>query len=232
MTKASSVSGAVRMTARGDRTGRAPRRARRATRIVAVQLSDLGRYRRPGAHIDDARERAHRLAHGHRRRRSSAPLRAAGDAGRGAPPRTSAACSCSWASSAPATLLLFFTALRLTDVAIGMFLLFTAPVYVALLAPRLHAPAARPGRLPGAGRRPGRLLTILVPGIARRPRRVGARRRLRGRGGPHLRRLSRSSPRTLTRTTAARRSPSPRWSSTPCSSCHSPSGRSSAAATD
>jgi len=34
-------------------------------------------------------------------------------------------------------LLLFFVTLRLTDVAIGMFLLFMAPVYVALLAPRL-----------------------------------------------------------------------------------------------
>jgi drug/metabolite transporter (DMT)-like permease len=34
-------------------------------------------------------------------------------------------------------LLLFFTTLRLTDVSIGMFLLFMAPVYVALSAPRL-----------------------------------------------------------------------------------------------
>ena len=35
------------------------------------------------------------------------------------------------------TLLLFFFALRLAGVAIGMFLMFTGPVYVALAAPRL-----------------------------------------------------------------------------------------------
>ena len=36
-----------------------------------------------------------------------------------------------------ATLLFFFIALRLAGVAIGMFLLFTAPVYVSLVASRL-----------------------------------------------------------------------------------------------
>ena len=42
------------------------------------------------------------------------------------------------------TILLFFIALRLTDASIGMFLLFTNPVYVALLAPRLmRQPADR-----------------------------------------------------------------------------------------
>jgi DME family drug/metabolite transporter len=45
----------------------------------------------------------------------------------------------------PTCLLLFFVTLRLTDVAIGMFLLFMAPVYVALLAPRLMG--QRPDRI-------------------------------------------------------------------------------------
>ena len=47
------------------------------------------------------------------------------------------------------TLLLFFIALRLTDVAIGTFLMFTGPVYVALVAPRFctSVPTASSTRL-------------------------------------------------------------------------------------
>ncbi len=40
------------------------------------------------------------------------------------------------------TILLFFLAMRLADVAIGMFLLFTSPVYVALLTPEYTMPFA------------------------------------------------------------------------------------------
>jgi len=65
-----------------------------------------------------------------------------------------------------ATLLLFFTALRLTDVAIGMFLLFMAPVYVALLAPRLLRQRPDPIVYPALGVALAGLTTILIPGIA------------------------------------------------------------------
>jgi drug/metabolite transporter (DMT)-like permease len=62
-------------------------------------------------------------------------------------------------------LLLFFLALRLTDVAIGMFLLFTGPVYVAILAPRLMG--QRPDRIvyPALAIALAGMLTILLPGI-------------------------------------------------------------------
>lgn len=60
-------------------------------------------------------------------------------------------------------LLLFFTTLRLTDVAIGMFLLFMAPVYVALSAPRLLQ--QRPDRIvyPALVVALAGMATILVP---------------------------------------------------------------------
>ncbi len=63
------------------------------------------------------------------------------------------------------TLLLFFLALRLTDVAVGMFLLFTGPVYVALLAPRLMG--ERPDRIvyPALAIALGGMAVILVPGL-------------------------------------------------------------------
>jgi drug/metabolite transporter (DMT)-like permease len=63
------------------------------------------------------------------------------------------------------TLLLFFLALRLTDVAIGMFLLFTGPVYVALVAPRLlHQ---RPDRVvyPALALAVAGMAAILLPGL-------------------------------------------------------------------
>jgi drug/metabolite transporter (DMT)-like permease len=62
-------------------------------------------------------------------------------------------------------LLLFFLALRLTDVAIGMFLLFTGPVYVAFLAPRLMH--QRPDRIvyPALAIALAGMATILLPGL-------------------------------------------------------------------
>jgi drug/metabolite transporter (DMT)-like permease len=62
-------------------------------------------------------------------------------------------------------LLLFFLALRLTDVAIGMFLLFTGPVYVAILAPRLTH--QRPDRVvyPALAVALIGMATILLPGM-------------------------------------------------------------------
>ena len=82
-----------------------------------------------------------------------------------------------------ATLLLFFIALRGTSVAIGMFLQFLAPVWVALLAPRvfrvpterivypaLGVALARPGRDPDA--------------VAARGGRQGLDRRRRRRASP------------------------------------------------
>ena len=57
------------------------------------------------------------------------------------------------------TLLLFFVAIRGTSVAIGMFLQFLAPVWVALIAPRIFRARTERDRLPCAGdrpRRPGR----------------------------------------------------------------------------
>lgn len=62
-------------------------------------------------------------------------------------------------------ILLFFLAMRLTDVAIGMFLMFTGPVYVALLAPRLMR--QRPDRIvyPALAIALAGMATILLPGI-------------------------------------------------------------------
>ena len=54
------------------------------------------------------------------------------------------------------TLLLFFVAIRGTSVAIGMFLQFLAPVWVALIAPRIFRGPDRGDRLPGARDRPRR----------------------------------------------------------------------------
>ena len=68
------------------------------------------------------------------------------------------------------TLLMFFIALRLTDVAIAMFLLFTGPVYVALLAPRLLG--ERPDRIvyPAVAVALAGMAVMLLPGL------VGAHR--------------------------------------------------------
>lgn len=68
------------------------------------------------------------------------------------------------------TLLFFFIALRLTDVSIAMFLLFTGPVYVGLLAPRLLG--QRPDRVvyPALGLALAGMAVILLPGL------VGAHR--------------------------------------------------------
>ena len=63
------------------------------------------------------------------------------------------------------TLLLFFIALRLAGVAIGMFLMFTGPVYVALAAPRLlHQ---RPDRVvyPALALALAGMAAILLPGL-------------------------------------------------------------------
>jgi drug/metabolite transporter (DMT)-like permease len=63
------------------------------------------------------------------------------------------------------TILLFFVALRLTDVAIGMFLLFTNPVYVALLAPRLMRQPADRIVVPALVIALAGMLVILLPGL-------------------------------------------------------------------
>ncbi len=63
------------------------------------------------------------------------------------------------------TLLLFFVALRLAGVAIGMFLMFTGPVYVGLVAPRLLG--QRPDRIvyPALVLAVAGMAVILVPGM-------------------------------------------------------------------
>jgi DME family drug/metabolite transporter len=63
------------------------------------------------------------------------------------------------------TLLLFFIALRLAGVAIGMFLFFTGPVYVALAAPRLLR--QRPDRIvyPALVLAVAGMAAILLPGL-------------------------------------------------------------------
>jgi drug/metabolite transporter (DMT)-like permease len=79
--------------------------------------------------------------------------------------RRSAGWLCLMGVFSASTLLLFFIALRLTDVAIGMFLLFTGPVYVGLMAPRmLHQ---RPDRIvyPALGLAVAGMATILLPGV-------------------------------------------------------------------
>jgi drug/metabolite transporter (DMT)-like permease len=63
------------------------------------------------------------------------------------------------------TILLFFVALRLTDVAIGMFLLFTNPVYVALLAPRFMHQAADRIVYPALAVALSGMVVILLPGL-------------------------------------------------------------------
>jgi drug/metabolite transporter (DMT)-like permease len=60
-------------------------------------------------------------------------------------------------------LLLFFTALRLTNVAIGMFLLFMSPVWVAMLAPRLLRQRTDPWVYPAVAVAFVGLVVILVP---------------------------------------------------------------------
>jgi drug/metabolite transporter, DME family len=63
------------------------------------------------------------------------------------------------------TILLFFFAMRLTDVSIGMFLLFTSPVYVALLAPRLMRQPADRIVYPALAVALAGMLVILLPGL-------------------------------------------------------------------
>ncbi len=63
------------------------------------------------------------------------------------------------------TILLFFIALRLTDASIGMFLLFTNPVYVALLAPRLMRQPADRIVYPSLAIALAGMLVILLPGL-------------------------------------------------------------------
>lgn len=65
----------------------------------------------------------------------------------------------------PACLLLFFVTLRLTDVAIGMFLLFMAPVYVALLAPRLLGQRSDRIVAPALGLAVAGMVAILLPAL-------------------------------------------------------------------
>ncbi len=61
------------------------------------------------------------------------------------------------------TLMLFFISMRLTNVAIGMFLLFLSPIWVALLAPlTVHEPTDRVV-FPALGIAMGGLAFILVP---------------------------------------------------------------------
>ena len=64
-----------------------------------------------------------------------------------------------------ATLLLFFIALRDTNVSIGMFLEFMAPVYVALAAPRLFGARTEPLVYVALAVALVGLATILLPGV-------------------------------------------------------------------
>ena len=63
------------------------------------------------------------------------------------------------------TLLLFFLALRLTGVAVGMFLFFTGPVYVALAAPRLLHQRADRIVYPALALAVAGMAAILLPGF-------------------------------------------------------------------
>ncbi|HOT22898.1 MAG TPA: DMT family transporter [Thermoleophilia bacterium] len=63
------------------------------------------------------------------------------------------------------TILLFFVAMRLTDVAVGMFLLFTSPVYVALLAPRFMRQPVDRVVYPALAIAVAGMLVILLPGL-------------------------------------------------------------------
>jgi len=63
------------------------------------------------------------------------------------------------------TLLLFFLALRLTGVSIGMFLFFTGPVYVALAAPRLLHQRADRVVYPALALAVAGMVAILLPGF-------------------------------------------------------------------
>ena len=87
------------------------------------------------------------------------------------------------------TLLLFFAALRLTDVAIGMFLLFMAPVYVALLAPRFIGQRTDRIVYPALAIALVGMATILAPGLGGAERVSTAGRRLRRRDGLPVHRL-------------------------------------------
>jgi drug/metabolite transporter (DMT)-like permease len=63
------------------------------------------------------------------------------------------------------TIMLFFVALRLTDVSIGMFLLFTSPVYVALMAPRFMRQPADRIVYPALAVALSGMVVILLPGL-------------------------------------------------------------------
>ena len=149
------------------------KRARRGTTIAALAgyallavsfliWGSIGVFVRYSTMPESALDR---LPHGRRRDDRRRALRAPGHAGRGAPPRRLAEHPAHGRSQRGSILMLFFVALRLTDVAIGMFLLFTGPVYVALLAPRfMHQ---RPDRIvyPALAVALAGMATILLPGI-------------------------------------------------------------------
>ena len=77
---------------------------------------------------------------------------------------------CLMGAFSASTLLLYFVALRLTDVAIGTFLMFTGPVYVALVAPRLLHQRTDRIVYPALALAVAGMLAILLPGL------VGAQR--------------------------------------------------------
>jgi len=72
---------------------------------------------------------------------------------------------CLMGAFSASTLLLYFFALRLTDVAIGTFLMFTGPVYVALVAPRLLHQRTDRIVYPALGLAVAGMLAILLPGL-------------------------------------------------------------------
>ena len=65
------------------------------------------------------------------------------------------------------TLLLFFVAIRDTSVAVGMFLQFLAPVWVALIAPRVFRARTEPIVYPALAVALAGLAVILTPSLLR-----------------------------------------------------------------
>jgi len=61
--------------------------------------------------------------------------------------------------------LLFFVAIRMTSVAVGMLLMFMMPVWVALIAPRVFRTRREPVVIPALALALGGLLVILVPDL-------------------------------------------------------------------
>ena len=130
---------------------------------------------RPGEHVA-------RAAHGHRRRGAGRGLRAPPAAGRPAHAGRAAAPARSWASWTRLALLFFFVALRTTSVAIGMFLAFTAPVWVALMAPRVLHTRTEPVVYVAVAIALAGLAMILVPSLSGQGVRVSALGPLPGAG--------------------------------------------------